>query len=819
MSPMTRLNTHAIQATIVVNWRYPPAQMFVLAQARFASALILCGAVLLGDSLSAAQSRAKETAPVASQKTQPAPAVIELNKRLMEAAKAQQSGDPEQVSRTNKRLIALALREMAHLRLLENALPQASELYQRSLEFEDDPNARVDLAIAYLRMSRPDDAIAEAEKAMFSFPDNARAWNVEGKAWMILKDYRNAAKYLSHSIRLKGDVESAYSLATCLLLLHEKNNAALVFRDIVNNVGESGGIHILIGRSYRDAGFLDEAINEFRRALLVDPKAPNAHYFIGLIELIRNEWAPTPEIRQEMHAELQANPRDYFANYVLGVFTSNEKLYDESNGYLKIAAEEDPNAPEPWIYLGLNAYSSGDMKTAEDALRKSILLTGSDESRSHYQIRKAYIAMGRLLLQTGRKEEGEVFLQKARRVQQLGMNESQQVIAEVFAADRSGMGAVMPYLSKDSEPKAMSDFFSTDPTGELDASAMQRAKLTDQEMKMAVAQEKQLRSILGSGYNDLGTSEAIQKEYSLAFAHFRQAEDWDPQIPNLMRNLGVAAVKVGDQATAARALSKYLETNPSDIAVRKMLGMAYYQTSDYAKAAQTIVPLGDAALNDPGLAYAWAASLVRIGDLKSAARALDAMEKRELTPETLLLVGQTWADAGDYIRASQVFKKAVSQDPQLPRAHFFAGLALLHAEQPAEAGGEFEAQLAISPDDSEAKYNLGYTYLLLSQIEKAATTFDSVLKTDPDNSNAHYQLGKILLDKNEVPQAIAHLEAAERLAPDSDFIHLQLQSAYRRSSRLSDADRELVLYKELKAKNRQKTLPQPNPDKRSEDKP
>jgi hypothetical protein len=50
---------------------------------------------------------------------------------------------------------------------------------------------------------------------------------------------------------------------------------------------------------------------------------------------------------------------------------------------------------------------------------------------------------------------------------------------------------------------------------------------------------------------------------------------------------------------------------------------------------------------------------------------------------------------------------------------------------------------------------------------------------------------------------------AARLVPQNDFVHYQLQAAYRKASRTEDADRELEVYKDLKAKNREKTLPQP----------
>jgi Flp pilus assembly protein TadD len=53
-------------------------------------------------------------------------------------------------------------------------------------------------------------------------------------------------------------------------------------------------------------------------------------------------------------------------------------------------------------------------------------------------------------------------------------------------------------------------------------------------------------------------------------------------------------------------------------------------------------------------------------------------------------------------------------------------------------------------------------------------------------------------------EAVDHLETATRLSPQSDFMHYQLQAAYRKLQRVADADRELEIYKKLKAKQREK---------------
>lgn len=734
----------------------------------------------------------------------------ELSQRLAAAQAAQQSGDPEAVAVANRRLLALGLREVAQLRFLVDAFPEAVELYKRSLDLEDLADARVDLAITYLRMRQPTEALGEAEKSTLQAPRNARAWNVKGKAWMMLKNYRNAAQSLARSISLKGDMEAAYSLGICFLALKEKEKAALVFRDMLQIAGERGSMHVLFGRAYRDASMMAEARREFRRALEVDPKTPHAHYFLGLIRLIENEWAPLPEIEREMHAELRYHPRDYLANYVLGVFTSNRKQYETSDAHLNISAREQPNSPEPWLYLGLNAYSRNDWPKAEELLRKAIGLTGTDESRSHYQIRKAYIALGRILIQSGRKEEAATWMAKAREAQKAGLGESQQKIAEVFYSAGAGMGAVMPYISPESEQPPIPLSGLIDATKQLSVSDLDRAKLSDAEKEVALQQEKRLREILGTSYNDLGTAQARQQRYSDALAHFLEAERWNPEIPGLTRNLGLAAARVGDHATVVRALPKHLAKTPDDYVARALLGISYYHSAQFAEAISALQPLGEAALNDPGIAFPLAESLTRTRRIQEAEKVLDRLEQQSLSPERLLLLGQQWADAGNGPRAVAAYRRAAEQDTALRRAHYQAGLAYIRDAKPAEAAAEFEAELARSPDDPDAKYHLGYAYLQLSQRDKAAAMFQQVVASHPEHAEAQYQMGKLLLDEEQVKAAIGHLETAARLSPEKDYVHYQLQAAYRKAGRVEDAERVLAQYREIKARNREKTLPVPD---------
>jgi len=737
----------------------------------------------------------------------------ELQNRLKAAAAAREIGNPGSVASANRLVLALALRKLGNVRVGQTAFPQAAELYKRSLELEDVAESHVGLAIVALYENRPDDSLVDASKALLLDPNSARGFNIQGKAWMKKRDYRKAVESLRRSVQLHPEFESAYALGVSLLSLKDpesKKEALQVFDTIVGAMGDSGSLHVMFGRAYRDVEMQDDAIRELRRAVALDSRTRHAHYFLGLSLLWKNEWTDTPEILQEFEIELRNYPKDFLANYFLGYLDSNDRRYDQANAHLKDATKIDPSWPEPYLFLGLNIYAQGDMKSSEVYLRKCIELTGKDDSRGNYQVRRAYITLGRILTASGRGKEAAPYLEKAREFQKLSLAEAQQAVAGKASEEGSlSTAAVVALLNSEEDRPVVANAEPGDPSLPLDPAIPARAGLSDETLKAATAEETQLRAILANSFADLATSEAIRRDYGAALTHFQEAEKWNPAVPGLLRNLGVAAFRAQNYQECVRALSPVLAENSSDAAVRAMLGSAYFGLDNYREAARTIGPLGERAMHDSTLGYAWAFSLARLGDLQQATKILEEYQKGELSPETILFVGQLWSEMADYTHAVEAFHRALQRDPSQARAHYFAGLAQLHWNHLADATEEFNAMLKQIPDDPDAKIGLGYVYLEQGKQAEAVELFRSVIFTHPESGNAHYQLGKLLLEGGKVQEAVTQLEEAAREMPRTDYVHYQLQAAYRKQSRTADADRELQLYKELKAKNREQTIPRP----------
>jgi tetratricopeptide (TPR) repeat protein len=584
----------------------------------------------------------------------------ELRARLDAAASAQQSGDVPAIASANRRVIAAGLRRMAELRMGDGQLAIAAELCRRSLLLEDSSDTRLQLAIIYMQARQVDDALREATKVVEADPKSAAAWNLAGKLWLMKKDYRQTAVALDRSLSLQPDMEVAYTMATALLRLKEASKAAAVFQKMYEASGDNAALHVLTGRAYQDAELNEDAEREYRAAIEKDAKRSRGHYFLGLFYLEKNGWVPTPEAREQFEAEVRLNPSDFFGNYFMGYLTWEAKQYAASDGYLKIAAQAKPEWPEPYLYMGLNAYGEGANQQAESYLRKAIQLTGKDEGRNNYQIRRANFTLGRILMISGRREEGATLLARSREMEtKLVLNSRPQALAAVDAAPgTNGSGAEQ--ASQITPLPAVAN-----PAAKLGVSSLSSARLSSEEGTRAEAAEKQLREILSNAYNDWGTSEARSHEYAPALEHFHEAERWDAQTQGLMRNLGLAAFLSKNYDESARALKIVVAENASDQRAASMLALSLYSIKNYAEAVKAFDRVGDEALADPRMAYSWAASLTKTKDSNRAAMVLERLVTQEPPAEILVLAGELYADLGDEAKARSCYKRARAKDPAI----------------------------------------------------------------------------------------------------------------------------------------------------------
>ena len=761
----------------------------------------------------AAQTKRAAAPPPRREQPSPKPAEDQLARHLSAAQTYQLSGDLDRAAVENRAVASIALARLGAVAIRERQLRRAAQLLADSLALREDARVRTDLAIARMRLFETDRAVEEARAALKSDERDARAHHVLGKLFYMKGDYANALRELERAVVLETDLDAAYTLGMTYLRLKQLDRAKLLFEEMQAALHDSAVAHILFGRAYEETGFPAEAEREFKRALVIDARAPRAHFYLGYVILMNGGDERLPEAAREFERQLQLSPQDFYAHFFLGLMAANGGDHRKAASHLAEAARLKPESGETHLHLGQSQSELGDADAAEKSLRRAIALT-ADVSQSSYQIKRAHFLLGRLLMKAGRRAEGEKELALARDLQGQSLESSRQRISEILGQVANPMNASSPSDASSpsgdvSAPSHVAGAQQSGGEGGEGVILIEEPRPGQAEAAKYDGVKAGLSEVLAQAYHNLGVIAAQQGRAGEGVERFAEAAAWKPDLAGLDRNWGIISFGAAQYDKAVAPLARHLLTRPDDALARRLLGVSHYLTGNFRQAAETLRPLEPSITDDPELAYAYGVSLARLAD-NGAATALFARlaERHAKTPQARLYAAQGLMMLGDYEGAVREYRAVAQLDPLARQAHFNAGVSLIRLNRLEEAEQEFRQELRLNHADGAAKYHLAYVLLeRKQQTLQAVMLLREVIAARPDYADARYRLGKTLVEQGDVAGAIEQLEAAARSEPAKDYIRYQLSIAYRRASRPADADRELQLYKELKAASREPQQP------------
>src|SRR5436309_11074049 len=134
--------------------------------------------------------------------------------------------------------------------------------------------------------------------------------------------------------------------------------------------------------------------------------------------------------------------------------------------------------------------------------RKAIELNKNLDLNEHFEIRRAYFGLGRILMSSGRTKEGEAILSKAGELQAQNLGKIRKKYAAIEAGSEDPVArSAVPYIpGTESEQSISVNGEATPPA----ATHQKHPASTAAELET----EKYLRTVLGSSFNDLATAEA-----------------------------------------------------------------------------------------------------------------------------------------------------------------------------------------------------------------------------------------------------------------------------------------------------------------------
>jgi tetratricopeptide (TPR) repeat protein len=197
-----------------------------------------------------------------------------------------------------------------------------------------------------------------------------------------------------------------------------------------------------------------------------------------------------------------------------------------------------------------------------------------------------------------------------------------------------------------------------------------------------------------------------------------------------------------------------------------------------------------------------------------AQSAPNSAEAHELNAEAL-------EQQGKWDQAAAEYNAVLKQHPDVSGIHFRIGRLLLSKPDPApevveKARQEMLAELKIDPTNAGAEYVLGELAHQEQKWDEAIQHFSRASSLDAGFGDAFLGLGESLIATKKFAEAIRPLERAAELESANPATHYNLATAYSRTGRKADADKEFAIHRKMTQQSNAQSPPsdnsEPNPN-------
>lgn len=172
-------------------------------------------------------------------------------------------------------------------------------------------------------------------------------------------------------------------------------------QDLARYAPQSIAAHKLNAEALEEQGRWKPAELEYEGILKKDPNARGIHFLLGRLLLSQPDAGPDAQerARQEFLKELQIDPGNVDAQYILGELARRNENWSEAISHFSQAAKLAPNFAEAYLGWGVSLLGDKKYQEAISPLRTAERLTPANPD--------IHNALATALVRTGHKEEAE----------------------------------------------------------------------------------------------------------------------------------------------------------------------------------------------------------------------------------------------------------------------------------------------------------------------------------------------------------------------------------------------------------------------------
>lgn len=576
---------------------------------------------------------------------------------------------------------------------------------------------------------------------------------------------RNALEALPYAEGLLADLPTELSLLGMELSLGESSQATELEKHILGSNPDSAELHLQLAQAFSKGSEPDEAVREAQRAAALDPASRDAQIALGMAYWKLNGLGYNEDTLSAFTAAHQLDPDGFSTNLLLASIESQYKRFDDAATHLRAAAKADEGAPEPWYQLGMNAFEQSRPAEARELLKRYLSLYEASGKENPPQKRLALLTLDQIAVDQGETPDSAHSAEEEALKEQLLAGRDEKDVGTSSAAPAMGVsGSGMPAMGA---------------TGSGDQPADAEKAGTKSADSAALAQ---LRELAANALGNIGTVLARRQDLAGAVSSFKYAVDEDPTLEAVVRNLGLAACISGRYEDGAQALKQVVAAHPEDATARGCLGMAEFETGEYAEAAANFDSLGDALTKEPLFNATAAAAFARTGDRSRAEKVLSDLNTSNQNPQSQAREATAYLDLGEVEKARSMSEALLEANSQAPaEAYRVLGLLALEQGDAQKAVAEFLSESKAEREGTEKQ--LEAQALLAEALIESGKAADGeglrskLLHADPDLASSFLNQGEALKKNGDVQAAYEKFAAALALAPHEKEIRTGFEGA------------------------------------------
>jgi tetratricopeptide (TPR) repeat protein len=289
-------------------------------------------------------------------------------------------------------------------------------------------------------------------------------------------------------------------------------------------------------------------------------------------------------------------------------------------------------------------------------------------------------------------------------------------------------------------------------------------------------------------YKSIGWFHMNKEQYEQAIESWQKALQIDPNTPGMHYNIALALMGQNKQNQAIEELEKDIQISPGSASSHFLLGQLYLQQKEYEKAGNNYEKAIEIEPSHTNAYYGLFTLSIRLKQrdkaktymaifkklkaedmkvLKDRNKAVvDLMDMQKGAAETYLLAGQTYQADGNFQKAEELYKKAVTLNPENTQCLGKLASLYIAGRRIDDAISIYKRISEIDPNDPVCHLNIGILSMRLKQLGNAEKAFRKAIEVAPKSSGGYRELAQLYLRAGTgYPQARALAEKAVALEP------------------------------------------------------